>query len=188
VEFVSSVVTVARDDDLPELAAVAAATFGLACPPSSTADDIATFIADNLSAERFADYLADPNRVVFVARDEGRILGYAMVIHGIPDDPDVARAVTQDPAVELSKIYVLPDAHGGSVSAALMGAAAAHATTVGARCLWLGVNQKNRRAQRFYGKQGFAVAGTKTFRLGGALENDFVMVRMLTQAPMSTKG
>jgi ribosomal protein S18 acetylase RimI-like enzyme len=179
VEHVSPGVTVARHDDLPELADVAAATFPLACPPSSTADNIALFIADNLSAERFADYLADPNRVVFVAREAGRIRGYAMLIRGVPDDPDVARAVAERPAVELSKIYVLPDAHGGAVSAALMAAGVDHAVAVDARTLWLGVNQQNRRAQRFYVKHGFAVAGTKTFPLGGTMENDFVMVRRL---------
>ena len=43
----------------------------------------------------------------------------------------------------------------------------------------LGVNQNNQRAQRFYGKHGFTIAGTKTFTVGAALENDFVMVRPL---------
>ena len=45
--------------------------------------------------------------------------------------------------------------------------------------LWLGVNQKNQRAQRFYAKQGLSVAGTKTFTVGAAVENDYVMVRPL---------
>ena len=49
----------------------------------------------------------------------------------------------------------------------------------GARCVWLGVNQNNQRAQRFYGKHGFTIVGTKTFTVGAALENDFVMVRPL---------
>ena len=43
--------------------------------------------------------------------------------------------------------------------------------------MWLGVNQQNQRAQRFYAKHGFAINGTKTFRLGAGIENDYVMVR-----------
>ncbi|PRC53827.1 GNAT family N-acetyltransferase, partial [Mycobacterium sp. ITM-2017-0098] len=43
--------------------------------------------------------------------------------------------------------------------------------------VWLGVNQRNARAQRFYGKHGFAITGTKSFRLGGHIEADYVMVR-----------
>ena len=84
------------------------------------------------------------------------------------------------PAVELSKIYVLPDAHGGT---ALRGADGRrgrlrHAIT-GPNCVWLGVNQENQRAQRFYAKHGFTVSGTKTFRLGAGVEHDYVMVRTL---------
>jgi ribosomal protein S18 acetylase RimI-like enzyme len=172
-------VTAASETDLPELGDVAARTFPLACPPATTAEDVAAFIAANLTAERFGDYLSDTNRVVLVARRGGRILGYAMLIDGVPDDPDVQRAVTCRPAVELSKMYVLPDGHGAGVSAALMTASLEAAGTREAACVWLGVNQENRRAQRFYAKHGFAVAGDKTFRVGGRIENDFVMVRPL---------
>jgi len=58
-----------------------------------------------------------------------------------------------------------------------MGAAIERARELDARCLWLGVNQENGRAQRFYAKHGFSVNGTKTFRLGSRIENDYVMVR-----------
>jgi ribosomal protein S18 acetylase RimI-like enzyme len=165
--------------DLPELADVAARTFPLACPPSVQAADVAAFIAENLSAERFGDYLADPDRVVLTARDDHRISGYAMLIRGVAADSDVQRAVPLRPAVELSKMYVLPDAHGAGVSAAMMAAVLETSRTLGAACVWLGVNQENERAQRFYAKQGFANRGTKTFRLGGRIENDYVMVRPL---------
>jgi len=102
-----------------------------------------------------------------------------MLIRGVSDDADVQRAVTARPSVELSKMYVLPDSHGGRVSAALMTAAVEHAARLGAVSLWLGVNQENQRAQRFYTKHGFAVGGTKTFTLGTQIENDYVMVRPL---------
>ena len=165
--------------DLTELADVAARTFPLACPPSVTADDVAAFIAENLSEQRFHDYLAEPDRVVLAARDDDRILGYAMLIRGVAADADVQKAVPVRPAVEISKMYVLPDAHGAGVSASMMTAALDASRALGAACVWLGVNQENKRAQRFYAKQGFTVSGTKTFRLGGHLENDYVMVRPL---------
>jgi ribosomal protein S18 acetylase RimI-like enzyme len=173
-------ITPAADADVPELADVAARTFPLACPSSSTPDDIAAFIAENLTAERFREYLGDADRMVLTARSEGRMSGYAMLIRGIADDADVQRAVTLRPAVELSKMYVLPDDHGAGVSAALMTAALDAAQALDAACVWLGVNQKNQRAQRFYAKQGFTRAGTKTFRLGSDIENDYVLVRPLT--------
>jgi ribosomal protein S18 acetylase RimI-like enzyme len=181
-----TVVEQARRADLTELAAVAAATFPLACPRSSTPDNVAAFIAEHLSEQRFADYLGDPERVLLVARDDSAharsansraIAGYAMLIRGVPDDDDVQRAVEGRPAIELSKIYVLPERHGAGAAAALMTAALQRAATLGFSSVWLGVNQKNERAQRFYTKHGFAVSGTKTFRLGAGIENDYVMVR-----------
>jgi ribosomal protein S18 acetylase RimI-like enzyme len=169
----------AAEADLPELADVAARTFPLACPPSVTPENVVAFIDENLSEDRFRDYLADPDRVVLAAREDQRIVGYVMLIRGVVDDEDVQRAVPLRPAVELSKMYVLPDSHGAGVSAALMSAALAHAGELNAKCVWLGVNQRNQRAQRFYAKYGFTVNGTKTFRLGTGIENDYVMVRPL---------
>lgn len=178
VEVISAV-----EADLPDLADVAARTFPLACPPSVTSANVAAFIAENLSMARFGEYLADPDRMVLIARaDEhsgGRILGYAILIRGVADDADVQRAVTLRPAVELSKMYVLPDDHGSGVSATLMAAALDHSLALDATCVWLGVNRENERAQRFYAKHGFVVSGTKTFRLGEHVENDYVMVRPL---------
>ncbi|CAN3128559.1 GNAT family N-acetyltransferase [Mycobacterium sp. smrl_JER01] len=162
---------------LDELADVAARTFPLACPPTAEPADVAAFITENLSGERFGRYLADPDRTVLTAVEDGRIVGYAMMVRGVPDDPDVTAAVTVRPTVELSKMYVLPQVHGAGASAALMTAALQHAWEHGAASVWLGVNQLNRRAQRFYAKHGFAVTGTKTFRLGAHVEQDYVMVR-----------
>ena len=39
----------------------------------------------------FRDYLRDPDRIVLIACEEQRILGYTMLIRGEPDDPDVPR-------------------------------------------------------------------------------------------------
>lgn len=165
--------------DLTELAAVAATTFPLACPPGVTEENVNAFIAANLSAEAFADHLDDPDRVVLIARDDTRILGYAMLIRGVPEDAEVQRAVPLRPAVEISKMYTLPDVHGAGVSAALMAESLRHCAELGAANVWLGVNQENRRAQRFYAKSDFRVSGTKTFRLGDGVESDYVMVREL---------
>ena len=154
--------------DTAELADVAARTFPLACPPTTAPENIASFIDANLSAERFAEYLADPHRAILTAAQGGRIIGYAMLVRGVADD-----------TAELSKIYVLPDYHGAGVSTALMDLTLATAEEWGARRVWLGVNQGNQRAQRFYAKSGFKVNGTRTFQVGARQENDYVMVREL---------
>jgi GNAT superfamily N-acetyltransferase len=165
--------------DAAALAEVAAATFPLACPPDAEAGDVAACIAENLSTPRFGEYLADPARLVLTARGDGRILGYTMLAVGIGDDPDIARAVTARPAVELSKMYVRAGHHGSGVATALMDAGLDWAAGTGAAAVWLGVNTANLRARSFYGKHGFTVAGTRVFLLGRSPQDDLVMVRPL---------
>jgi ribosomal protein S18 acetylase RimI-like enzyme len=172
-------VEIAGVTDAHDLAVVAAQTFPLACPPGSRRENVAEFIEAQLSAERFAEYVGDPDRVVLAAHIGNRIIGYCMLIRGVADDVDVARAVTVRPSVELSKMYVLPDNHSTGASAALMAAALDRAAAMSARSVWLGVNQENLRAQRFYAKHGFTINGTKAFQLGDTVENDYVMVRSI---------
>jgi len=163
--------------DTDELAAVAARTFPLACPRSTPAENVASFIEANLCPSRFAEYLTDPRRTILTARLRGRIIGYAMLIRGVSDDADVARAVGIRPAAELSKMYLLPDYHGAGVATTLMQRALDIADQWDIRCVWLGVNKENQRAQRFYSKSGFKVNGTRTFQVGPRRENDYIMVR-----------
>lgn len=160
-------VSKATTADASELAAVAAECFPLACPPSVAPKDVAAFIAAHLSEERFTEYLDDSSYHVLIARSDGQIVGYAMVIRGPDDEP-----------VELSKMYVLPEFHGGPAGE-LMSHAVDWATSRGAPAIRLGVNRNNERAQRFYRKCGFEVTGTRSFQVGASLQTDFIMERPL---------
>jgi ribosomal protein S18 acetylase RimI-like enzyme len=169
----------ATPDDAATLARVAAITFPLACPPSTTEEAKAHFIATKLSESAFAGYLAADDHLVLLAESDGEAAGYTMLITGDPSDPDVARAVTTRPTVELSKVYVLPQHHGSGLAAALVEASMDAAAATGAASVWLGVNNENARANRFYEKSGFALVGRKKFRLGDVDEDDFVRERPL---------
>ena len=164
--------------DLGALAALAALTFPLACPPGSTAQDQQAFIDAALSPERFAEYLEDPHRTVLVAEDRG-LVGYTMLVAGEPADGDVRAALHLRPTIELSKCYVHPDHHGAGIANALMEASLEAARDRGAQGIWLGVNQQNARAQAFYVRSGFAVVGTKHFTVGTRVEDDYVLERPL---------
>ena len=89
----------------------------------------------------------------------------------------VRESAEYDIVAELSKLYVLADFHGQGVAAKLMDATLAVAVEWGATRVWLGVNKQNLRAQRFYIKRGFAINGTRIFRLGEHVEDDYLMVR-----------
>jgi GNAT superfamily N-acetyltransferase len=161
---------------------LAARTFGLACPPGTLQADIDAFIALHLSRERFAGYLADPARILLIVSLDEVPVGYSMLVRGPIADADVSAVVDAATSIELSKFYLAEDRHGSGAAAALMAATLDEAARTGAKSCWLGVNQRNVRAGKFYTKQGFEVVGEKRFLVGSELHHDFVRVRPLIQS------
>ncbi|EAR24741.1 putative acetyltransferase [marine actinobacterium PHSC20C1] len=149
-------------------------TFALACPPGTTPEAIAEFIAQHLSIESFRSYLNDPEREILIGEVDGRPAGYVLFHSAEPSDPDVASALSARPTVELSKCYVLGDFHGAGVAPALVTAGVDRAREQGYASVWLGVNQENDRANHFYEKMGFRLAGKKKFLVGERWEDDYV--------------
>lgn len=191
----SVVVRPARAAESAHVAWLAALTFPLACPPGTPVATMAAHVATHLAPADFRAWTVSDRHALLVAvgpadedEDEGvtEPLGYALVAFGFPDGPEeravLETAVGPGPYAELSKIYVRPDALGGGIAARLMDgavdAAARLAATDGAEApLWLGTNGENVRAQAFYRKHGFEVAGTRTYDVGGVQHDDVVMVR-----------
>ena len=153
---------------------LAARTFGLACPPGTAQADIDAFIAANLSVDSFVRYLADPNRMIVLVSEDDQPVGYAVLIRDRITDPDVAAVVDEATAIELSKFYLLEDRHGSGVAQALMAETLSTAARTGAKTCWLGVNQQNVRAAKFYAKHGFDIIGVKRFLVGSEWHDDHI--------------
>ena len=170
----------ARLDEALLLHDIASQTFALACPPGTTKDNIEAFIALNLSEDAFERYLASERHQIWLAWDGDRVVGYAMAVTGEPDDSEARDAVEGRPTVELSKIYVGLESQGSGVSTDLLREVELFAVSTGAQSLWLGVNQSNERANRFYERAGFRVVGTRKFLVGDLFESDFLREKHLT--------
>lgn len=169
--------------DAETLSGIAALTFPLACPPHTTAADIAHHIASRLNAAAFEVDLADPDTQMFLAESDGEPIGYLMLVGHFA--PPVSAPGTSP--MELRRIYVHPDWQGKGVADELVAVAVGTARERDHDLVWLGTNQMNERAIAFYRRHGFEVVGTKTFRVGEAVEEDYVMVRPVETATRSTQ-
>ncbi len=175
----------ATASDIPALVDLAAATFPLACPPTTTREAMDAHIAAKLNADVIGGWVSSPIHSVVVADAvvAGTLDGYALATYGPCGDPEAAVAldrvgVASDPVHELSKIYVCAEAQGNGLAGALMEAAvAATREAHGPGPVWLGTNDANLRAQAFYRRHGFTQVGTRTFVVGGSRESDVVMLR-----------
>jgi tRNA (guanine37-N1)-methyltransferase len=180
--------------DAAALADLAAATFPLACPPGTPDGDVAAFVAAHLTPGRFAERLAEPDRyAIHVAGQPDVLDGYVLAVvprtvQEVPGgDGEVAVAVRPRPVAELSKCYVRAELHGSGLAGALLDAV--HADLAGRQvggvplaAVWLGTNRGNRRARRFYVREGYAPVGRRTFLVGERVNDDVVMVRPLAAA------
>ena len=162
------------------LSALAITTFPLACPPSTTQANIDEFCEENLSPGAFERYLADTAYRTWVASDGELALGYLLSRDGEPLDRVIAQAVSGRPCREISKIYVRQEFHGSSVAPQLLTHAIDDAARAGLASVWLGVNQENSRANRFYERNGFELVGERSFQVGESFEADFVREKHLT--------
>lgn len=162
----------ARAQEAVGVSTLAAETFPLACPPGMPEEDIRAYIAEHLTSDSFAGYIAADDADVAVAVEGDEYLGYTLVFLGDKAVPDPSFGVDLSPGALISKCYVRPDQHGKGVALQLLDAARADALARGYEGVWLNANNQNLRAQRFYEKHGFEHTGFVHFVVGDSSFRD----------------
>ena len=86
-----------------------------------------------------------------------------------------------DQVIEVERIYVSKAYQDKKVGKALMDKCMEIALEEKNKWIWLGVNIDNLKAISFYKKYDFIIFGEKAFRLGEAVDNDYLMKRKLNE-------
>jgi diamine N-acetyltransferase len=158
--------------DAKLLAELGASTFAETFAKDNSAEDMAAYTAESFSVERLTEELNDPLSIFFIAEVEGRAAGYAKLHPG--DVPSVVEGLKP---VELVRLYVAQAWLGRGVGPALMQRCVEEARERGFQTIWLGVWERNDRAQAFYRKWNFQEVGEHIFQLGSDPQRDIVMQR-----------
>lgn len=167
----------AEPSDAGALAAFAAETFRDAFGADNRPDDLARFLAESYGPAHQARELADPAYATLVAERDGAFVAYAQLREG------AAPACVHGPRpLEVLRFYVARAWHGRGLAQQLMQRVTDVARDRGARTLWLGVWERNPRAQAFYRKAGFADVGAQVFMVGADAQADRVMARPIGAA------
>src|SRR5262245_30966090 len=167
---IAPVVRQADSLDAALLAELGKSTFVDTFAKYNDPDDMARYIADAFSVETLTVELADPLTMFLIAELDGTACGYARLTAG-----GVLPSVTGSNPIELVRLYASSQWLGRGVGEALMKACLESARRLGYQTMWLGVWERNERAQAFYRKWNFQIVGTKSFRLGTDEQTDFVM-------------
>jgi ribosomal protein S18 acetylase RimI-like enzyme len=109
------------------------------------------------SKETLVRIVADPGATLFVARDEGRVVGMLTLV--VFEIPTAVRAWIEDVVVDDA-------ARGQGVAAALVQAALDRASAHGARTVDLTSRPDREAANRLYVRMGFEIRQTNVYRHG----------------------
>ncbi|KQN30406.1 acetyltransferase [Sphingomonas sp. Leaf34] len=163
----------ANPGDAPALSLVASATFLDTYATVLTGADIVAHCTTKNNIATFEAWLDDPATIVTIAEQEP---GHAPIGYTVLTAPDFP--VPIGPAdIELRRIYLMKQAHGTGLGAALMTQALEAAAAAGRNRVLLGVWEGNTRARAFYDRHGFAVIGARQFTVGTTLHEDPVYAR-----------
>jgi diamine N-acetyltransferase len=145
-------------------------TFSDTFAADNTSEDMAAYIATSFSVAQQTRELEDPASIFLIAEVDGRAAGYAKLHDGKPE-----KGVEGANPIELVRLYVSRDWLGRGIGERLMRACIDEARQAGRDSIWLGVWERNARAQAFYRKWNFRTVGEHMFRLGSDLQRDLIM-------------
>ncbi len=138
----------------------------------STTENIQAAVAEHYGASAQRKQILDPNRLNLLMVGGDDWVGHAQLTLGRSPPAGAASA----PAIELSRFYIDTRFHGAGAAQAMMAEIKRHAKALGAASLWLSVWQESPQAIRFYGKEGFRIAGQLVFMVGDDPKDDWLMV------------
>lgn len=104
----SPIVRVATLEDAKAISELAITTFPMACPVSTPAEDVKSYIESNLNVGCFEIILQSSEKRLHVLELDGRIIGYSMLSLA-PEPVGIAKA---DGIIELTRCYILAEYHG----------------------------------------------------------------------------
>lgn len=137
-------------------------------------EDMDLYVSETFNFERQLSEIKDPNRFIEIAWIENQPAGFLHLLNGQPE-PSVKGAKP----IEILRLYADSQWHGKGVGTALMERSIKIAREQGFETIWLGVWEKNARAQAFYKKYGFEAGGQHMFRLGTDEQIDIIMTRKI---------
>ena len=162
------------DEDIKKLQTMAKQTFTETFGSQNTAEDLAKFLNEEYDFNKLKSEVADPESFYYFCYFNDELAGYLKL--------NIGSAQTESDypeALEIQRIYVLQKYQGQKIGLSMMQHAIAVAKKIKKSQVWLGVWEKNLKAQAFYRKSGFEKVGSHDFILGDDIQTDYILVKEL---------
>ena len=156
--------------EVKALQEIAKITFIHTYGADNTPANMEKYLEDNFNPERLLSELQNRKSQFYFAEIGKKIVGYMKLNYG--------KAQTEfklGNALEIERIYVLPEFQGRKIGQELYLKALEVAKSLDLQRVWLGVWEENPKAVRFYKKMGFQPFEKHVFKLGNDEQTDIMM-------------
>ncbi len=114
----------------------------------------------------------DPSNQFFIADHRGDPAGFFKIIFNSDEDHSQLKNYR---CLQLERIYILKKYQGLGIARLMLEQVTNIAREHSFEIIWLGVWEKNEKANKIYEHWGFEKFGSHIFNLGGDLQTDFLM-------------
>ncbi len=156
-------------EEITALCELSIATFVETFADQNAEDDMASYVASQLSYEKLKAELQDCAASIYGYYLAGQAVGYVKINRSQAQTEQVSFD-----GLEVERLYVLKTQKGNGIGKELMMHAESVARGEGIDWIWLGVWEHNVAAISFYLRGGFTPFGSHVFQLGSDAQTDIL--------------
>ena len=164
----------ARFDQIPAMRQVAIVAYTETFSDSCTPENLKAFLNLAYNQTQLEEEFYEPGSKLYLAFDNDKLVGFLRLRKN-----DEVKSYLGENTIELQRLYVLKIAQGKSAGRLLMEQALKYAITNSFDWIWLGVWEKNFKAQKFYTSLGFNQFAEHTFWVGDDPQVDWLLKKKL---------
>jgi len=153
-----------RDCEL--LAKIGKKSFLDAHSKSASKEDIDTFLSQNYSSKDFAKDIAIADNIYRLIYFKNQAVGFSKVVLHIPNT-----YIHEPQVTKLDRLYLLKEFYGQNLGDTLLNCNIELSKRNNQKGMWLAVWIENKRALKFYLKNGFTIVGSYDFKISNTHAN-----------------
>lgn len=160
--------------DVEQLRDISIETFVDTFKDQNTEENLNEYLERAYTIEQLTSEINQVGTDFYFLKDSGVVVGYLKL------NIDDAQSEKDNPlALEVERIYVLPQHKRKGYGSQLLEFAHARAKKLNRTGIWLGVWEYNYNALAFYKKMGYQRVGEHTFIMGDDAQVDYIMLKEL---------
>jgi len=163
-----------RYDELAQLREVAVASYLNTFASYNTPENMEMFLRETYALAQFERELTEKNAICYLAWEAKDALGFVRLRANNEVENHLGTS-----ALELHRLYIHPDHQGKKIGSLLMHQALEYAASRGFEWMWLGVWERNIKAQEFYKLWGFQKFSEHIFQMGDDPQTDWLLRKKL---------